>query len=104
MLVQDILKEVENNNHYHQQNNLETFSFNDNQHSLINFYPNPVVDFITLKSDFNNNEKYLILNNLGQIVLDGEIRNNLEIINLSNLSSGIYVLKVKNNTVKIIKK
>ena len=86
------------------QNNLETFSFNDNQYSLINFYPNPVVDFITLKSDFNNNEKYLILNNLGQIVLGGEIRNNLETINLSNLSSGIYVLKVKNNTVKIIKK
>ena len=38
-----------------------------------------------------------------QIVLDGEIRNNLEIINLSHLSSGIYVLKVKNNTIKIIK-
>ena len=86
------------------QNNLETFSFNDNQQSLINFYPNPVVDFITLKSNFNNNEKYLILNNLGQIVLDGEIRNNLEIINLSNLSSGIYMLKVKNNTFKLIKK
>ena len=85
------------------QNNLETFSFNNNQYSLINFYPNPVVDFITLKSDFNNNEKYIILNNLGQIVLDGEIRNNLEIINLSHLSSGIYVLKVKNNTIKIIK-
>ena len=86
------------------QNNFETFGFNENQHYLINYYPNPAIDFITLKSDFNNNEKYLILNNLGQIVLDGEIRNNHEIINLSNLSSGIYVLKVKNNTLKIIKK
>ena len=86
------------------QNNFETFGFNDNQHYLINYYPNPAIDFITLKSDFNNNEKYLILNNLGQIVLDGEIRNNHEIINLSNLSSGIYVLKVKNNKLKIIKK
>ena len=86
------------------QNNLETFSFNDNQYSLINFHPNPVVDFITLRSNFNKNEKYLIVNNLGQIVLDGEIKNNLEIINLSYLSPGIYMLKVKNNTFKIIKK
>ena len=58
---------------------------------------------ITNNFPFNNIEKYIILNNLGQIVLDGEIRNNLEIINLSHLSSGIYVLKVKNNTIKIIK-
>lgn len=86
------------------QNNLETFSFNDNQYSLINFYPNPVLDFISLRTNFNKNEKYLIVNNLGQIVLDGEIKNNLEIINLSQLSPGIYLLKVKNNTFKIIKK
>jgi len=86
------------------QNNLETFSFNNNLYSLINFYPNPVIDFIFLRSDFYKNEKYLIVNNLGQIVLDGKIKNNLEIINLSHLSSGIYILKVKNNTFKIIKK
>ena len=86
------------------QNNLETFSFNDNQHSLVNFYPNPVIDFIYFRSNFYKNEKYLIVNNLGQIVLDGEIKNNLEIINLSYLSPGIYILKVKNNTFKIIKK
>ena len=41
---------------------------------------------------------------MGQIVLKGEIKSNLEIIDLSTLSYGIYMLKVKNNTLKIIKK
>ena len=86
------------------QNNLETFSINDDQNSLINFYPNPVIDFITLRNNYNHNEKYLIINSLGQIVLKGEIKSNLEIIDLSTLSYGIYMLKVKNNTLKIIKK
>ena len=86
------------------QNNLETFSINDDQNSLINFYPNPVIDFITLRNNYNHNEKYLIINSMGQIVLKGEIKSNLEIIDLSTLSYGIYMLKVKNNTLKIIKK
>ena len=86
------------------QNNLETFSINGNQNSLINFYPNPVIDFITLRNNYTNNENYLITNNLGQIILRGEIKSNLEIIDLSPLSKGIYMLKVKNKTLKIIKK
>ena len=86
------------------QNNLETFSIIGNQNSLINFYPNPVIDFITLRNNYTNNENYLITNNLGQIILRGEIKSNLEIIDLSPLSKGIYMLKVKNNTLKIIKK
>ena len=86
------------------QNNLETFSINDDQNSLINFYPNPVIDFITLRNNYNHNEKYLIINSMGQIVLKGEIKSNLEIIDLSTLSYGIYMLKIKNNTLKIIKK
>ena len=86
------------------QNNLETFSINGNQNSLINFYPNPVIDFITLRNNYINNENYLIINNLGQIILRGEIKSNLEIIDLSSLSEGMYMIKIKNKTLKIIKK
>lgn len=86
------------------QNNLETFSFAEDQYSVIKFYPNPVVDFITFRSEYTNNEKYIILNNIGQIVLKGEIKNNTEIIDLSSLSSGLYILKVKNTSFRIIKK
>ena len=86
------------------QNNLESFSLNENQYSLINFYPNPVVDFITLRIDFNNNDKYIILNNLGQIVLKGGIKNNLETIDLSFLSAGVYIFKTKKDSFKFIKK
>ena len=86
------------------QNNLEAFSFNDNPYSSINFFPNPVIDFITLNSNFNNLEKYQIVNTLGQIVSSGSIKNNIEIIDLSYLSSGMYILKIKNSAFKLFKK
>ena len=86
------------------QNNLETFSFAESQDKSIKFYPNPVVDFVTLQSEYFNNSEYLILNNIGQIILKGEIKNNREIIDLTSLSSGFYILKVQNNSFRIIKK
>ena len=86
------------------QNNLETFSFAESQDISIKLYPNPVVDFVTLQSEYFNNSEYLILNNMGQIILKGEIKNNREIIDLTTLSSGFYILKVQNNSFRIIKK
>ena len=54
--------------------------FQSNFLLIQHFFQNPgfelVIDFISLRSNFNKNEKYLIVNNLGQIVLDGEIKNN----------------------------
>ena len=84
--------------------NLESLSLMEDHINDFSIYPNPVVDFITFRSEYTSKEKYIMLNNLGQIVLKGEIKNNTEIIDLSSLSSGLYILKVKNTSFRIIKK
>jgi len=66
--------------------------------NIISVYPNPTADFISI-SDKNLNGEKIIFNSIG-----GQIyRGTDNIINLSHLSSGIYILKVGNHNVKIVK-
>lgn len=84
---------------------LEVSNFKINE--TISVYPNPTnaqINFVTTES--LQNEKINVYNNLGQFVstkfIDGS-----KSIDLSSLSSGIYILKFDNNsskTFKIIKK
>jgi len=61
-------------------------------------YPNPVIDYINIKSDVNIT-KIEIYNQLGQLVLS---KFNTQNINISTLNSGIYIIKVttKNGIIK----
>ena len=76
-----------------------------NQSILENYkvYPNPTDDYIQvlgLKEEVN----YIIYNSLGKEILNGSIFDQ-SIINVENLNSGLYFLKVINgNTTKFIKK
>ena len=76
------------------QNNLETFSFAEDQYSVIKFYPNPVVDFITFRSEYTNNEKYIMLNNNSTIFIKA-IKNNTEINNMIKSHIIIYIKSEK---------
>jgi hypothetical protein len=67
------------------------YSFKD----IIIFYPNPVKDELYIRSE-EKLEKIEIYNHIGQKVLD----NNKVMINLSELSSGVYFLKVYSETGK----
>ncbi|MBA2613799.1 MAG: T9SS type A sorting domain-containing protein [Bacteroidetes bacterium] len=64
------------------------------------FYPNPVKDKLTLEFMPNKfiNKKISISNSLGQIIYVSDSLNSKQEIDLSFLSSGIYYLKVQNNT------
>jgi dienelactone hydrolase len=85
-------------------NNLETFEIINYQNSKIKIYPNPVINYLNIRSDNYIKSDYHIFNKFGQIVSTGKINGYSTSINLVNLSSGIYVLKFKNETYKIIKK
>jgi hypothetical protein len=63
----------------------------------LNFSPNPANDFITL-SNVSSNSMYQIFNVAGSIVSEGKIEN--KTIDISNLTHGIYTVKVlsKNDT------
>lgn len=71
-------------------------------------FPNPAQNNITVQlKDFKEKTTFTIYNNLGQIVSGGNILSNVTNINLSDLSSGIYLIEIANKesrlTTKFIK-
>ena len=67
-------------------------------------YPNPTSGIFNIKlTESDINQKYLIINQLGQTILYGEFKNINEKIDLSVLASGIYFLSTEKRTVKIVK-
>ena len=69
-------------------------------------YPNPVSSLLNVKIDDDiANRPYTIIDLLGEIVLKGKLNEGNTIINIENLSKGVYVIKVANSKpYKFIKK
>ena len=65
-----------------------------------NIYPNPTERFLTI--DNNEIGSIVIINNLGQIILKDEKLKKRKTLNLDNLKTGIYIIKFKNQTSKLI--
>jgi hypothetical protein len=59
-----------------------------------NIYPNPAKDIVTVQSSFKVRE-IEIHNALGQVVLRKEGSQNIETIDVSNLQSGAYIVRIK---------
>ena len=59
-----------------------------------NVYPNPAKDIVTVQSSFKVRE-IEIHNTLGQVVLRKEGKQNIETIDVSNLQSGAYIVRIK---------
>jgi acyl-CoA thioesterase I len=75
-----------------------------NESDEINIYPNPSNGFIYVPS--NNPEpdtNYIIEDMTGKTVLFGQLIDTMGEINISSLSSGIYLFHIKNKCFKIIK-
>lgn len=84
---------------------ISTLSVQQNEITGLNIYPNPVTNGILHITSNNNSEKSIdIFDVLGKHVLSTNTSNNA--VNLSNLKSGIYILKIteegKTYTKKII--
>ncbi|UOE39419.1 T9SS type A sorting domain-containing protein [Chryseobacterium oryzae] len=73
----------------------------------LQFYPNPVQDFLTIKSK-NNLESYEVYSSVGQSVLRGRLGSKNAQINMSGLTAGVYYVKVKTEkavvTEKVVKR
>ena len=59
-----------------------------------NIYPNPASDIVTIQSSFKVKE-IEIHNALGQVVLRKQGSQNIETIDVSNLQSGTYIVRIK---------
>ncbi|MCF6296101.1 MAG: T9SS type A sorting domain-containing protein [Flavobacteriaceae bacterium] len=85
---------------------IETLSINEVTENEINIYPNPVKDILTINNREQFIESYKIYNTIGQVVQSDSSFNENK-INISQLKSGVYFLKILSNqketTVKFIK-
>ncbi len=90
---------------------LRNLSDDNNEASLVNVYPNPVKDILYISTPYleNNPMTATIYTIAGIEVLQKELVSNINSVNVSDLSNGIYVIQImdKNNktiqTFQIIK-
>ena len=77
------------------------------QSNLFSVYPNPANSHINVKADVTLlGSDYTIYDNTGKLVLSGKINSENTVIELGNLSGGIYIFNVGGNlkqTFKVIK-
>jgi len=77
------------------------------EYSDFKIYPNPFSSQINIEN--NKNEKYTltIINSLGQVIRQEQLKSNTETIDLPELKAGIYLLRINDRelikTMKIIK-
>ena len=73
--------------------------------NLTLLYPNPVLNVLNIKVDYNLiNQPYNVFDSLGRVVLNGKLNDVDTSINVEQLSKGIYYLKVSDkNASKFIK-
>ncbi|WP_223034275.1 T9SS type A sorting domain-containing protein [Hanstruepera marina] len=84
------------------ENLLETLDVDDYTLSNeISIYPNPTNNVLNFKSSFNEPINLSIYNLLGQIVLSQTVNNNT-VLDVSELSSGLYTIRL-NNSNEVIK-
>lgn len=75
------------------------------QNNAIAIYPNPVKHTLSIDFKYNNiNCSFLIINNIGKVILEGNLTQNTNEINVEMLQNGIYQLVINNHqTIKFIK-
>ena len=73
-----------------------------NNFKELNIYPNPTSRFVTVNNDFTGN--LIITNAIGQVILSKKKTTKKITIDLENIASGIYLIKINNYTSKIIVK
>jgi uncharacterized delta-60 repeat protein len=83
-------------------NTLGTKDF-DNENTF-KLYPNPTKDFITIEMNALDNAKLKIFDVNGQFILSKELKTTSNIINISQLASGIYMFQISNESGSVIKK
>lgn len=88
---------------------IDNTGISDNdQETLFTVYPNPTENVINVKADPKLvGSVYTVYDNVGKIILSGTLQAEITVIELSNLSGGIYLFRVGDTmkqTFKVIKK
>jgi len=86
----------------------QTVGINESSSSnIFSVYPNPVNNQINVKTDAKLlGSVYIVYDNIGKLVLTGKINSENTVIELGNLSDGVYLFSVGENlkqTFKVVK-
>jgi len=87
--------------------NSNSLNINENNSLVANdivLYPLPANDFLFFKSEIGVIEKVKIFNLSGSFIMETYMNNNIGSIDLSYLTSGVYILEINSNNNKIHKK
>jgi polyhydroxybutyrate depolymerase len=80
-----------------------TLSVNEFDNRQVTIYPNPTNSKVNLSLNFSKELNYELYSPLGNLLIIGTIRSSNQEIDLSNLSTSIYYLKIGNQVFKILK-
>lgn len=72
-------------------------------HDEIHLYPNPAADFVEVEMNFSEYVPYQIFSTDGKPIASGTIDSNNRRIDISFLTSNVYLLRLGNRTVKFLK-
>ena len=70
----------------------------------VRVFPNPCDDQLVIESSFQGTQNYALYSILGEHVLTGSIQSGSTNINLSDIPEGLYVLKVRDQSLKVVKR
>lgn len=80
-----------------------TIAEQNNEFDEFSIYPNPTKGIVYLKGDFFQLTQFEVYSSVGNLVQSGIINSTNSKIDLTRFSSGIYYLKINNNSYKIVK-
>ena len=70
----------------------------------VSIYPNPVANFVTLETSNSAIKNVSLYSKEGKLIAEYSINNTKTEIDLTNLSSGIYLLRIQTGTNSVTKK
>ncbi len=82
---------------------LKTNSIDPNNIASIEVFPNPVSSILNIKLDKVSQGSLTIVNDLGQIVLQQDVSDQNITLDLSTLTTGLYIINVETTNGKLVK-
>lgn len=73
------------------------------ENNSISVYPNPTEGLLTIQSTFTEPKPYFVYSIIGELILEGKTWTDKTIIDLSNFNQEIYILKIGDQTIKLVK-
>jgi polyhydroxybutyrate depolymerase len=74
------------------------------QEEVLRVFPNPFKDQLIVESPFEGTQNYALYSILGEHVLTGSVHSGSTLIELSKIPDGLYLLKIRGQAIKLIKR